>query len=77
MTGFTTVAYIAAAVLFILSLAGLSKQESAKRGNLFGIIGMSIALVATLIPKCMANFGCCWQWRLVRSSVCNARKKSR
>lgn len=48
MTGFTTVAYIAAAVLFILSLAGLSKQESAKRGNLFGIIGMSIALVATL-----------------------------
>lgn len=49
MTGLTTVAYIIAAVLFILSLAGLSKQESAKRGNLFGIIGMTIALLATFL----------------------------
>lgn len=47
MSGFTTVAYIVAAVLFILSLAGLSRQESARRGNYFGIIGMAIALVAT------------------------------
>ena len=42
-----TVAYIAASALFILSLAGLSNQESARKGNLFGIIGMAIALLAT------------------------------
>lgn len=48
MSGFQTVAYIIAAILFILSLAGLSKQESAKRGNQFGIAGMAIALIATL-----------------------------
>ncbi|MCA9705950.1 MAG: NAD(P)(+) transhydrogenase (Re/Si-specific) subunit beta [Myxococcales bacterium] len=42
-----TVAYIAASALFILSLGGLSNQESARRGNLYGIIGMLIALVAT------------------------------
>ena len=41
-----TVAYIAASALFILSLGGLSRQESARRGNLFGIVGMIIALVA-------------------------------
>ena len=46
--GLVTVAYIIAAILFILSLAGLSKQETAKRGNIFGIAGMSIALVATI-----------------------------
>jgi len=42
-----TVAYIAASALFILSLGGLSNQESARRGNLYGIVGMVIALVAT------------------------------
>src|SRR5687768_12744292 len=42
-----TIAYIAASALFILSLGGLSKQETARRGNLYGIIGMLIALVAT------------------------------
>ncbi|MDR1615573.1 MAG: Re/Si-specific NAD(P)(+) transhydrogenase subunit beta [Syntrophomonadaceae bacterium] len=46
--GLITVAYIIAAILFILSLAGLSKQESAKKGNIFGITGMALALVATL-----------------------------
>ncbi|MDF2177734.1 Re/Si-specific NAD(P)(+) transhydrogenase subunit beta [Aliiglaciecola sp. CAU 1673] len=47
--GVLTAAYLLAALLFILSLAGLSKQESAKRGNLFGVLGMAIALVATLM----------------------------
>ncbi|MDR1159853.1 MAG: Re/Si-specific NAD(P)(+) transhydrogenase subunit beta [Syntrophomonadaceae bacterium] len=47
--GLITVAYIVAALLFILSLAGLSKQESAKKGNIFGIVGMIIALLATLV----------------------------
>ncbi|MDE0865122.1 MAG: NAD(P)(+) transhydrogenase (Re/Si-specific) subunit beta [Rubripirellula sp.] len=42
------VAYIAAAVLFVLSLAGLSKQTTARRGNLFGIIGMLLAVGATI-----------------------------
>jgi NAD(P) transhydrogenase subunit beta len=45
--GLITIAYIAASVLFILSLGGLSQQETARRGNLYGIIGMLIALVAT------------------------------
>src|SRR5215203_3493416 len=41
-------AYIVAALLFILSLAGLSKHETAKSGNAFGIAGMAIALIATI-----------------------------
>jgi NAD(P) transhydrogenase subunit beta len=41
-------AYIVAALLFILSLAGLSRHESAKTGNVFGIAGMAIALAATI-----------------------------
>ena len=41
-------AYVVAALLFILSLAGLSKHETSRRGVAFGIIGMVIALVATV-----------------------------
>ena len=44
-----TAAYIVASLLFILSLAGLSKHETASQGVLFGIAGMTIALVATFI----------------------------
>jgi len=44
-----TAAYIVAALLFILALAGLSKQESARRGVVYGVSGMAIALAATLI----------------------------
>ena len=47
--GFTIAAYAVAAVLFILSLGGLSGQESAKRAVWYGIVGMAIAIVATLI----------------------------
>ena len=47
--GFTTAAYVVAAVLFILSLGGLSGQESAKRAVWYGIVGMAIAVLATLI----------------------------
>ncbi|MEO1314395.1 MAG: NAD(P)(+) transhydrogenase (Re/Si-specific) subunit beta [Pseudomonadota bacterium] len=47
--GFTTAAYVVAAVLFILSLGGLSGQESAKRAVWYGIAGMAIAVLATLI----------------------------
>src|SRR3954452_22231020 len=42
-----TIAYIAASALFILSLGGLSQQTTARRGNLYGILGMLIALIAT------------------------------
>lgn len=42
-------AYLVAAVLFILSLAGLSKQETARRGNILGMIGMAIAIIATIV----------------------------
>ena len=47
-TGFVSVAYVLASVLFILSLGGLSHQESARRGNLFGIAGIVIAVGATI-----------------------------
>ncbi|MCB1366519.1 MAG: NAD(P)(+) transhydrogenase (Re/Si-specific) subunit beta, partial [Rhodobacteraceae bacterium] len=47
--GFTTAVYIVAAVLFILSLGGLSNQESAKRAVWYGIFGMGLAVAATLL----------------------------
>lgn len=47
-TGLVSVAYVVASVLFILSLGGLSHQESARRGNLYGVAGIVIAVVATL-----------------------------
>ena len=46
--GLVTAAYIVAAILFICSLAGLSKHETSKQGNIFGITGMALALVATI-----------------------------
>ncbi len=48
-SGIVTMAYIAATVLFILALGGLSDQERARRGNWYGIAGMTIALLATLL----------------------------
>lgn len=47
-TGLVSVAYVVASVLFILSLGGLSHQESARRGNLYGVAGIVIALIATI-----------------------------
>jgi NAD(P) transhydrogenase subunit beta len=47
--GIITVSYIIATVLFILALGGLSNQETARRGNWYGIIGMTIALLATIV----------------------------
>jgi len=46
--GIVTASYIGATVLFILALSGLSNQESARRGNVYGMIGMAIALLATI-----------------------------
>lgn len=49
LTSLATAVYVIAAVLFILSLAGLSKQETARRGNILGMIGMVLALAATVV----------------------------
>ena len=49
LSGVPTVAYLGAAVLFILSLGGLSNQETARRGNVYGIVGMTIAIAATFL----------------------------
>jgi len=55
--GVLTTAYIAASILFILALGGLSNQETARRGNLYGIIGMTIALVATIGGDQVTSYG--------------------
>ena len=49
--GIVTVSYIAATILFILALGGLSNQETARRGNWYGITGMAIALLATIFGE--------------------------
>jgi NAD(P) transhydrogenase subunit beta len=53
------VSYIAAIILFILSLGGLSNPESSRRGNLFGMIGMTIAVLATIAGR-VAPPGIAW-----------------
>ena len=55
--GLVNAAYLLAGILFILSLGGLSRQESAVRGNLCGIAGMAIALIATLLGGSVAGPG--------------------
>lgn len=54
--GLITTSYIAATILFILALGGLSHQETARRGNIYGIIGMAIALLATIFGTVTANY---------------------
>ena len=55
--GFSTAVYVVAAILFILSLGGLSGQESAKRAVWYGIVGMALAVTATLFGP---GFGAWW-----------------
>ncbi len=54
--GIITMAYLAASILFILALGGLSNQETARRGNYYGMTGMAIALLATMIGIVTANY---------------------
>ena len=54
--GIVSVSYIIATILFILALGGLSNQETARRGNWYGIIGMVIALVATILGVVSSNY---------------------
>jgi NAD(P) transhydrogenase subunit beta len=60
MSGLTSVAYIAATILFILSLGGLSNPESSRRGNLYGMIGMGIAVLATILGPRVTAGGIAW-----------------
>ncbi len=53
--GLISAAYLVAALLFIFSLAGLSKQETSETGNLYGMIGMAIALIATIADERVSN----------------------
>ena len=55
--GLVTAAYIVAAILFIFSLAGLSKHETSKQGNIFGITGMAIALIVTILGPDSGHVG--------------------
>jgi H+-translocating NAD(P) transhydrogenase subunit beta len=55
--GLLTTAYLAASVLFILALGGLSNQETARRGNVYGILGMVIALIATIAGAQVTSYG--------------------
>ena len=55
--GFTTAAYVVAAILFIQSLGGLSGQESAKRAVWYGIVGMALAVLATLYGPASGRWG--------------------
>jgi len=55
-----TVAYIGATILFILSLGGLSNPETARRGNLYGMIGMTIAVLATVFGPHVTAGGIPW-----------------
>ena len=53
----TTAVYIVAALMFILSLAGLSKHETSRSGLTFGIVGMALALTATIASLALNSWG--------------------
>ena len=55
-----TVSYIGATILFILCLGGLSNQETSRRGNLYGMIGMTIAVLATVFGPHVTSAGLPW-----------------
>ena len=55
-----TVAYLGAAILFILSLGGLSNPETSRRGNLFGMVGMALAVLATVFGPRVSSSGIAW-----------------
>jgi NAD(P) transhydrogenase subunit beta len=55
--GLLTAAYIIASILFILALGGLSNPETARRGNIYGIIGMAIAIAATIWGSQVTSYG--------------------
>ena len=62
LTNLVNATYIAAGLMFILALAGLSKHETAKKGNAFGILGMVLALVATNYAIAQPGAGTSFDW---------------
>jgi NAD(P) transhydrogenase subunit beta len=56
----STVSYVGATILFILSLGGLSNPETSRRGNLYGMIGMTIAVLATVLGPQVTKGGYAW-----------------
>ena len=67
--GIVTVSYIIATILFILALSGLSDQETARRGNWYGVIGMTIALLATIFGVIERHYEILFVALLVGGSV--------
>src|SRR5690242_7299328 len=59
-TTLQTAAYVGATVLFILSLGGLSNPETSRRGNLYAVIGMAIAVTATVLGPHVTPAGYAW-----------------
>ncbi len=68
-SGIVTVSYIAATVLFILALGGLSNQETARRGNWYGIAGMAIALLATILGVVTEHYTILFVGLLIGGSI--------
>ena len=54
--GLVTMSYIVASSLFILSLGGLSNQKTARRGNYYGMVGMAIAIIATILSDAVTSY---------------------
>ena len=76
----TSLAYLVAAVLFIMALRGLSSPESSRKGNLFGMLGMTIAVVTTMLSPAVTSwldFGgtrdWCRDWYFYRAQDCHDR----
>ena len=67
--GVVTVSYIIATVLFILALGGLANPETARRGNWYGITGMAIALVATVLGVVTQHYALLFGALLVGGSI--------
>ena len=57
VSGTVTASYIIAAIFFILSLSGLSHPETSRRGNVYGMIGMTIAIIATVASNSVTAYG--------------------
>ncbi len=55
-TGLVNAIYLGAAILFIFALSGLSSNENAKRGNLYGMLGMALAVIATILSDAVSSY---------------------